>query len=240
MARRKNQEWSEMTPSGDEQPVAKKRPSLESRRGQRKAGVKFTPSKIRIVSGEFRNRKLDYNGDPATRPMKEKTREAVFSLLGGKLGGTFAIDLFAGTSVLAIESVSRGSAEAIALELSRTVVKTTLKNLQTLGLQDRVYIQNVDTLRWLRSIELNSARWPDLPWIVFCCPPYKLWVEESERLCQGIAEMYAASPVGSQFVCETDKEFDIREGLPDIEWDVRNYPPAYIGVAEKMSPEAPA
>gem|GEM_PF-6723086 len=37
---------------------------------------------MRIVGGRLRGRKLQYHGDPQTRPMKERVREAIFNLLG--------------------------------------------------------------------------------------------------------------------------------------------------------------
>ena len=63
---------------------------------------KFSPTKLRIVAGQMGGRKIVYSGDPAIRPMKEKTRESVFSLLGGYLYETFAVDLFGGTGSVAI------------------------------------------------------------------------------------------------------------------------------------------
>ncbi len=197
-----------------------------------KGPQKNRPTKLRIVSGDMGGRKISYNGDPATRPMKQRTREAVFSLLGGKLPGTFAIDMFAGTGILAMESISRGSASGVALELARPAVRTIVGNLKDLNLGDRLQVQNVDTLRWLRHLDLQLVNFPDVPWIVFCCPPYKLWINEGEKLCEGLAELYDSSPSGSQFVCETEK-YDICEQLPQIEWDVREYHPATISIAKK-------
>jgi 16S rRNA (guanine966-N2)-methyltransferase len=211
-----------------------KRPRREPRgtAGRRKP-AKLSPSRIRIVSGEWRNQKIKYNGDPATRPMKEKTREAVFSLLGGKLGDTFTIDLFAGTAILAIEAISRGSVGAVALELSRPAVRTIIDNLHRLGMDERVKVHNVDTLRWLRSIGTSATSWPEYPWVVFCCPPYRLWEEQSERLCAGLSEMFKIAPPGSQFVCESDQQYDLVANMPHIEWDIRSYPPASVGLARK-------
>ncbi len=45
-------------------------------RPARPAVQKFTPTKLRIVAGEMGGRKILYSGDPAIRPMKEKTGKA--------------------------------------------------------------------------------------------------------------------------------------------------------------------
>lgn len=202
----------------------------------RPTAQKFSPTKLRIVAGQMGGRKIVYSGDPAIRPMKEKTRESVFSLLGGYLYETFAVDLFGGTGILAMESVSRGAQTGVIFELSRPAVATIVDNLKLLKLETQIDVQNVDTLRWLRSIPANTKNWPKMPWVIYCCPPYRLWKEESQRLLAGIAELYAAAPTGSWLVCETEQDFDMAKELPDIDWDIRKYNPAYVAVAHK--PEA--
>lgn len=199
--------------------------------------VKFSPSRLRIVAGDLGGRKIDYNGDPATRPMKERTREAAFSLLGGHLNGYQVVDLFAGTGILAFESISRGATRASVMELSRSVVTTIIANATVLSLQEKVEVLNIDTLRWMKSAEKNTANWPDLPWVVFCCPPYRMWETEKERLAAGIRGMYAHSPVGSQFVCEADEHFDLENAIPGLDWDVRKYTPAKLGICRKLVAE---
>lgn len=205
---------------------------------RRPAPPKQVATRLRIVAGELGGRKIDYNGDPATRPMKERTREAVFSLLGGYLYNTFAIDLFGGTGILAFESVSRGADRAIILELSRPAVTTMLASMEKLNLSDRIDVFNVDTLRWLRNLEMARVGWPDLPWVVYCCPPYKMWTSDTQRLCAGLMDMYAASPVGSRIVCETERKFDLLAAMPDVEWDVRDYDPAKIAICCKVEGSA--
>lgn len=196
---------------------------------------KLTPTKLRIVSGSHRGRKVSYNGDPATRPMKEKTREAVFSLLGGKFKNQTVIDLFGGTGILAIETLSRGAEYGLVMELSRRAVTTIIENLNVLEMNDRVQVMNVDSVRWLRDIEANLKEgrlpsWLDQPWIVFVCPPYRLWTSEQENLVRAIETMHRIAPEGSSIVCETDHTFQIQDVLTELTWDVRKYPPATIAI----------
>lgn len=208
----------------------------EREKAIRPAAQKFSPTKLRIVAGQMGGRKIVYSGDPAIRPMKEKTRESVFSLLGGYLYGTFAVDLFGGTGILAMESVSRGAEKGVIFELSRPAVATIVDNLKLLRLETQIEVHNIDTLRWLRSIEANTKNWPKMPWVVYCCPPYRLWNEESQRLVTGVSELFAAAPAGSWLVCETEQNFDMAKELPDIDWDIRKYNPAYVAVAHKPVP----
>jgi 16S rRNA (guanine966-N2)-methyltransferase len=193
----------------------------------------FTPRWLRIVAGEMRGQRVQYSGDPSIRPMKDRTRESVFNLLGGDLTGTLAIDLFAGTGVLGLEAISRGATRAILLELQRPAVSTIVANAERLKIADKVEVHNVDTLRWLKYIESTAAAWQDTPWVVFCCPPYQMWESDLERLKEGLLKMYAVAPIGSMFVLETEN-FDIRANFPEFEWDVRLYKPATVGIAEKQ------
>lgn len=195
----------------------------------------FKPARLRIVAGEFRGRKVVYNGDPITRPMKERTRESVFSLLGGYLDDCWVVDLFAGTGILAFESVSRGARQAVLFEMARTAVTTIIQNAIALDLSERIQVHNVDTLRWLRDVEKNTANWPSIPWIVFCCPPYRMWLNDTDRLVSGLERLFAISPPGSQLVCETESSFDVEAAMPTLAWDVRHYSPATIAISQKSS-----
>src|SRR5687768_13415002 len=72
--------------------------------------------KLRIVGGKFRHRLIEYSGDERTRPMKDRVREAVFNLIGPRVVGKRAIDLFAGTGAIGLEALSRGASHAVLLE----------------------------------------------------------------------------------------------------------------------------
>jgi 16S rRNA (guanine966-N2)-methyltransferase len=206
---------------------------VPSRGGGRKPAQKLRPTKLRIVAGELGSRRIEYNGDLTTRPMKEKTREAVFSLLGGYLVDFYAIDLFAGTGILGFESISRGATGASLLELSRATVTTILANMRTLGLADCVDVQNVDTLRWLRSAADHTAQLPRNPWVVFCCPPFSMWEDQTDKLVDGLAQLIECAPEGSRLVCESEDKFDVASRLPQLDWDVRHYKPAMISIGSR-------
>lgn len=178
--------------------------------------------------------RVQYSGDPHIRPMKDRTRESVFNLLGGHLDGRLALDLFAGTGVLAFESISRGAVRAVLLELSRPAVTTITANAVRLKVTNKVEIHNVDALRWLKYIESTGAAWQNMPWVVFCCPPYSMWKTDLERLKEGLGKILEVCPTGSLFAVETETDFDFQADLPQFDWDVREYRPALIGIAEKL------
>jgi 16S rRNA (guanine966-N2)-methyltransferase len=190
---------------------------------------------LRIIGGEFRSRKIQFAVDPRTRPMKDRTREAVMNLLGGTLPESIAFDLFAGTGILAFEALSRGSSAAILFEILRNASQEILNNAKTLGLVENVVVIQNDVLRWTASMEKNlpMLRLPELPWVVFCCPPYALWEEAPDDMRMLLQRWVELAPVGSLFAIELEEKTPLDFLPKDLEWDVRTYRPARMAIGEK-------
>lgn len=184
---------------------------------------------LRIIGGKYGRRRLKYTGDPRTRPMKDRVREALFNLVGPSVIGSHAIDLFAGTGALGLEALSRGAARATFIERHYPTAATIKENIATLDVGTVSQVVTGDTFLFVRKL-------PDLgaePWVVFCSPPYDLYVERADDVRLMIERLMTAAPAGSTFVIESDQRFEI-ESLPtagrEVEWDVRNYPPARVGI----------
>ena len=191
---------------------------------------------LRIIGGKLRGSKFHYNGEPGTRPMKERVREAALNLIGPSIKGTLAIDLFAGTGALGLEALSRGAAEAIFIERHRPTAKTLLENIKLLGVDDRAEVSQSDTFFWARDIpdlirsRASKGSPAEQPWTVFCSPPYALYQSRSDAMLSLIETCLEHAPPASCVVVEADGEFDFQT-LPVAEqWDVRKYSPAVLGV----------
>ena len=63
---------------------------------------------MRIISGEFRGRRLNAVPGMATRPTTDKVKESLFNIIGPYFEGGTSIDLYGGSGGLSIEAVSRG------------------------------------------------------------------------------------------------------------------------------------
>src|SRR5205823_2176218 len=96
--------------------LSAKRKHVSQNANKTQRALSGRPAELRIIGGRMRGRKLVYGGDQRTRPMKDRTREAVFNLLGPGVTGTHAIDLFAGTGALGLEAISRGAESATLIE----------------------------------------------------------------------------------------------------------------------------
>lgn len=184
---------------------------------------------LRIIGGKMRGRALAYSGDVRTRPMKDRVREAVFNLLGPGIAGMHVIDLFAGTGALGLEALSRGSARAALIERHFPTARVIEQNAATLEVADRVKVYKADAFLWARRL-------PDLgtdPWLVFCSPPFSFYTERKEDMLTLIGTMVDKAPLHSLFAVEADETFDMNLLPHSADWDIRNYPPAVIGIYGK-------
>ncbi len=158
--------------------------------------------------------------------MKQRVREAVFNLVGPDIQGKYAIDLFAGTGALGMEAISRGAAHALFIERHFPTADLIGHNAAALGIAACCTVFGGDTFHWWRE----GPTLPETPWVVFCSPPYALYVDEQAKMRALLAEMVAAAPAESMFVVEADDRFDM-SSLPQADdWDVRDYTPAIVGI----------
>ena len=86
---------------------------------------------MRVIAGQYGGRRLQ-SPPSATRPTADRVREALFSTLGS-LDGLRVLDLFAGSGALAIESLSRGAAEAVMVDSDRRAARVAQANVDELG-----------------------------------------------------------------------------------------------------------
>jgi 16S rRNA (guanine966-N2)-methyltransferase len=201
----------------------------------RQTGEKIVESQLRIIGGTLRRRTVHYNGDPGLRPMKDRVRESVFNLVGPDVVGSIAIDLFAGTGAMALESISRGAASAICIERRFPNAKMITESATTLGVQEQISVTPGDTFVWAKR-HLPSG---PTPWVVFCCPPYEFYSSRLEDMLNLIRTLVNQAPLRSVFVVESDERFS-PETLPDVlTWDTRQYPPAVISIARKRNDVIP-
>ncbi len=99
---------------------------------------------MRVISGEWRGRKLLAPKGDATRPTADRTRETLFSMLTSRLGsfeGLVVADLFAGSGALGIEALSRGAASCLFAEQDRDALDVLRGNLSSLGAPTRADVR---------------------------------------------------------------------------------------------------
>ena len=119
---------------------------------------------MRINSGRFKYRKLEI--PESARPTTEKVREAVFSMLIGKVEGATVLDLFAGSGSLGLEALSRGAEFCVFNEGDRKNYKILKNNIANCKADEISSTYNND----FRKALILANREFD---IIFVDPPYR-------------------------------------------------------------------
>lgn len=163
--------------------------------------------------------------------MKDRVREAVFNLVGVRVKGKHAIDLFAGTGALGIEALSRGAVRATFIEQHMPTARQIERSAAELGVGEVVQVVPGNTFLWfLRQPDLGAT-----PWLVFCSPPYSFYVDRLADMLGLIGGLMEQAPPESVVMVETDERFNFSE-LPNPDaWDIRTYLPATVGIFQKRS-----
>jgi len=159
---------------------------------------------LRIVSGEYKGRKLFAPKGSKTRPTLEKTRETVFDVLTSRyhLDEYEAIDLFAGSGAMGFEALSRGVCSAIFVELDRKICRLIKTNINRLGVEERSEVVDRDVLKWIPKF-----KWTDCPKVFFLDPPYKT---ELGQQAVDLLSNQLSYPAGCLLVIETHKNMQYR------------------------------
>src|SRR5215475_2102471 len=75
-------------------------------------------AEMRVIAGTAKGRTLRPPRTRDTRPITDRAKESLFSILGPRIPGSSFLDLFAGTGGVGIEAHSRGAAHASTVELA--------------------------------------------------------------------------------------------------------------------------
>ncbi len=126
---------------------------------------------MRVITGEFRGRKLESPDTNDIRPTSDKVKEACFNILMNDIYGSVCCDLFAGTGSLGIEALSRGAERCYFGDNSREAVRLIKTNVAKCGAEERAVIINGDYKKVLKRI-------PEKVDIFFLDPPYRSGVYE--------------------------------------------------------------
>jgi 16S rRNA (guanine(966)-N(2))-methyltransferase RsmD len=104
---------------------------------------------VRVIAGKAKGRKLRSVPGPGTRPITDRAKSALFSILGGDVAGSRFLDLFAGTGQVGIEALSRGAQEAVFVEKGSRALRTIRTNLELTGLTEGARIVRADVFQYL-------------------------------------------------------------------------------------------
>jgi len=153
---------------------------------------------LRVISGSARGSKLLCPDGLSVRPTHDRVKEAVFSMLGHEIVRANALDLFAGTGSLGIESLSRGASSCVFVDISPISLSVVKENLHKTHLTDKATLLKSDYISFLTHTDSCFD-------IIFLDPPYR------EGYLQTAISLIAKRHLlksGGLLYCETDTELD--------------------------------
>ena len=127
---------------------------------------------MRIISGKFKGKSIEYVKSSFTRPLKDSVKENIFNILNHskeikvKIERSYILDLYSGTGSFGLECLSRGAKEVTFVENNSNAINLLKKNILDLSIfhnteiiKDRV--ENIKNLKITKKYQ-----------ILFADPPY--------------------------------------------------------------------
>ena len=95
---------------------------------------------MRIISGEFKGRRLKTPKWDGLRPTSDKLRETLFNVVAVRIPGARVLDFYAGTGAIGIEALSRGASHVTFVDTDARARHLIEENLRHCGVKDRYAI----------------------------------------------------------------------------------------------------
>jgi 16S rRNA (guanine966-N2)-methyltransferase len=131
------------------------------------APVQHAP--MRVIGGKAGGRILKVPKGLDVRPTPDLVKQAVFNSLGERVIGARVLELFGGSGALSLESLSRGAAHAICVELSAKHARHIQGNMETTGVEpSRFQLRVEDALKALNHLAAEGAQFD----LILADPPY--------------------------------------------------------------------
>jgi len=137
---------------------------------------------MRITAGSLRGRKVAVPDIPGVRPTPSRVRQAMFNMIGS-LDGCEVLELFSGSGLMALESLSRGAASVTSVEKDRRVVKRLEAMRRDWELEDIWRLLCGDV-----QVELGRLKGRRFD-LIFADPPYGKGISESLPLWLSITDI---------------------------------------------------
>ena len=129
---------------------------------------------MRIISGQFKGKKIKEPKDKNTRPLKDLTKESIFNIiqhsniLNLNLKNSEILDLFSGVGSFGLEALSRNASFVTFVENYSDVIKILKENINNLNLSQKSKIIEKNILDDFDFFKLDKKY--DL---IFIDPPFK-------------------------------------------------------------------
>lgn len=125
---------------------------------------------IRVISGIYKGRRLKLVADPSVRPMQDKIKGALFSIIRSRLKGSVCLDGFSGTGSVGLEALSRGADKVVFVDEFLPAVKVIRMNIAKCGAEEKSVVLHREFNRAAIDLAKKGVRFD----LIFLDPPYRL------------------------------------------------------------------
>lgn len=152
---------------------------------------------MRIIRGKYGRRRFDVPTNITARPTTDFARENIFNVIENltDIEGAYVADLFSGTGAVALEFLSRGAAEVVAVEKAATQYNFIKKNVAILDDPALLPVRG-DVFKFIKTSPEHKYD------IVFADPPYNL--PEFDSVVPAVLASKMVKP-GGIFIVEHSK-----------------------------------
>jgi 16S rRNA (guanine966-N2)-methyltransferase len=111
--------------------------------------------KMRIISGEFKGRRINVPDSKFIRPTTDRVRETLFNIINNKIDfeNRKVLDIYAGSGSLGFECLSRGASEVHFVERNFQIYKNLQDNIDSLDAADNCKIYKMEAVKFSQMFE---------------------------------------------------------------------------------------
>ena len=107
---------------------------------------------MRIISGNFKNKKLNFPKSLKTRPLKDNVKENIFNIIEHsnkidvKIKNSQVLDLYAGVGSFGLECISRGAKKIFFVENDKVALTNLKMNIMSLKVEQQTSIYSLNII----------------------------------------------------------------------------------------------
>lgn len=129
---------------------------------------------MRVIAGKYKNRLIESPPGLNTRPVLSRVRKSIMDILQPHLEGARVLDLFSGTGVFSVESLSRGAKFTLCIEADKKACAAIKQNQQKICPKDPFRLIHGDVIKSLPALRHQEEAFD----VIGITPPYSLGLED--------------------------------------------------------------
>lgn len=136
--------------------------------------------KIRIDGGFLKGRYISFPDLKEVRPLTSYIKKAIFDILGD-IEGFLIADVFCGSGIFGIESISRGAQKVVFVDKSEIICRSIRKNLFDFGIENKAEVLCEDVAKFFKRNKMIFD-------LVFLDPPFSMSLDS--KILESVSGSY--------------------------------------------------